>query len=157
MYLWNIDQLKEDLVETGLSQSELFKYIFVYVVLSSIVIELVYAYPAESLNSLDHMQSIFSLLLTGIGTYLCFRANGGAAGKNFAERFFSRGLVIVIRFLALFVPLLILLAIVFWSGEDPDDYSTKWYDVVVVSIWSLAMYWRFIVHINQVARRAAGQ
>lgn len=153
MYLWKIDKLKEELVETGLSQSDLFKYIFIYVFLSAVLLEAIYFIPGEEYSNIDGIQSIANILIIGLATYLCYFANGGKNGTEFAERYFSIGFVVAIRFGALLIPVMIAMGFIFWSGQDLDDTSTKWYDVAVMTIWSLLLYWRIIYHINQVAKQ----
>lgn len=153
MYFWKIEKLKEELVEKGLSQSALFKYIFVYIFLSALVYEASYNFVGEESNNFDYLQSIINMVLIGFGTYFCYVANGGANGTDFAERYFSIGFVVAIRFLVLLIPIAIAMSAIFWSDEDTVDMSTKWNDVVVIVVWTALLYWRTIYHINQVAKR----
>lgn len=152
MYVWNIEELKKELSERGLSQSDLFKYIFVYVFLSAVVMEVIAYFPSEGYIDVDGVQSFANILIIGVATYLCYYANGGKNGTDFAERYFSIGFVVAIRFIVLLVPIMIAMGVLLWSNEDLEDTSTKWYDVAVMTIWSLLFYWRIIFHINQVAK-----
>ncbi|MGH1472551.1 MAG: hypothetical protein ACRBCS_15305 [Cellvibrionaceae bacterium] len=154
MYFWKIEKLKQDLIENGLSQSALFKYIFIYVFLSALSYELTYNFVSEESTNIDYIQSALNMALVGFATYFCYVANGGNNGADFAERFFSIGFVVSIRFIVLLVPIMIAMGFLFWDSEDIDDVSTKWYDVAVLSGWTALLYWRVVYHINQVAKQA---
>ena len=154
MYFWNIDRLKQDLIENGLSQGALFKYIFVYVFLSALSYELTYNFLSEETTNIDYIQSALNIALTVFGTYFCYVANGENNGADFAERFFSIGFVISIRFIVLLVPIIIVMVFLSWDSEDIDNMSTKWYEVALWAAWAALLYWRVIYHINQVAKQA---
>jgi len=160
MYFWKIDSLKKDLIENGLSQKSLFIYILLYVLVAQVFAEFSYFFPAEAApGTMDYLQIAIDLIAIGIGTYLCYYANGANNGEQFAERFFSIGFVIGIRFMALLIPIMMVYGIivgVIASTTEVDTEGTFMNASVLILIfsWIVAMYWRFIVHINDVAKSA---
>ncbi len=153
MYFWKIEKLKEELVQKGLNQSELFKYIFIYVFLSDLTYEVMCNFIGQESNNIDYVESILNMIIVGSATYFCYAANGGADGTDFAERYFSIGFVVSIRCMILLIPIVGAMEFVFWNNEDVD-MSTTWYDAVFTISWTIFIYWRIIYHINQVAKRA---
>lgn len=154
MYFWKVEKLKQDLINNGLSQEVLFKYIFISLFLSALSFELTYNFVSEESSKIDYIQSALNMALVSFATYFCYVANGRNSGTDFAERFFSIGFVVSLRFIVLLIPIMVAMDFLFWDSEGIDDMSTKWYDVAVLTSWSTILYWRVIYHINQVATQA---
>lgn len=158
MYFWKIELLKKELISNGLNQKSLFIYILMYVLFVQVVLEASYIFPSEEgPTELTYIQALIDLVAATVGSYLCYYANGGSAGSQFAERFFSIGFVVGIRFLVLLIPITIaysvfmgVAAILF--GIDPEDPIVNISVMFVMALWLIAFYWRVIIHINQVAR-----
>lgn len=153
MYFWKIKELREHLIRQGLSQRALFIYIFIYVVASGALLELTGLFPSETETATHHyVWALINTALYAVGIYLCYYFNGGAAGREFAERYFSISLVVTLRLLALILliaPVLGLLAVL-PESEDPLQEEVWLY---IVSFLVMAgYYWRVITHINIVAR-----
>ena len=153
MYFWKIDKLKENL-KNGLNQKATFMYILFYVLLAQFFTELSSITPLEEPASTnDYIQIIFDLAAVGIGTYLCYFANGSNSGQQFAERYFSISFVIGLRFTAIFIPVTIGF---FIFGEiiglDFEDPMLNYYAQTIISLWLITVYWRIIVHIRDVAK-----
>ena len=105
MYFWKIRKLKDKLKSVGLSQASVFLYIFIFVVFSQLFVEINCFIPRKNFShAADYIQSIVDILCVGFGTYGCYYANGASAGRQFAERYFSIGLVVGLRFLVIFIP-----------------------------------------------------
>ena len=161
MYFWNIKSLKKDISEHRLSEAHIFYYILIYVVLSAASLELLGYFAVEDSNSWDYIQSGLNLLITIAGTIAVYRANSGAAGKRFAEKYFSIGLVLLIRFFPMFI--LILFAMfgyyglsVDWSSPDIEaDFGTGWLEVFLVTGLYVAYYARFVKHVRDTAKASA--
>lgn len=139
MYFWNIKGLKKDISEHRLSEAHIFYYILFYIGLSAASLELVGYFPAEDSNSWDYIQSGLNILIAIAGTIAVYRANGGAAGSRFAEKYFSIGLVVLIRFLPIFIPILVAIFAyhgmsIDWSSPDVEaDLGTGWLEVLLIS------------------------
>lgn len=158
MYFWKIKDLKDELIKNGLSQKSIFIYILLYVLLGQLFVEVSCIFPSEEVaTTTDYIQMIFDLAVVGIGTYLCFYANGSDKGQQFSERYFSIGFVVGLRFMVLLLPIVIVFGIVAGilsetSGLDLDGPVFNYGVLVIVSAWLVAMYWRIIAHINDVAK-----
>ena len=158
MYFWNIKSLKKDISEHRLSEAHIFYYILIYVVLSAASLELFGYVAAGDSNSWDYIQSSLSIVITIAGTIAVYRANGGAAGKRFAEKYFSIGLVVLIRFFPIFVLMLFAMFGYYgwsadWSSPDVEaDFGTGWIEVTLVSGLYVAYYARFVKHVSDTAK-----
>lgn len=167
MYFWNIKSLKKDISENRLSEAHVFYYILLYVGLSVASLELVGYFPAEDSNSWDYIQSGLNILIAIAGTIAVYRANGGAAGKRFAEKYVSTGLVVLIRFLPVLIPVMVAIFVydglaVEWSSPDVDlevddleveeSFATGWFEVLLISAWYVAYYARVVKHVRDMAR-----
>ena len=158
MYFWNIEKLKINLIENGLSQKSLFIYILLYFITSQFFVELAYIFPGQGpVSARDYIQPIIDLLAVGLGTYLCYYANGGESGRFFAERIFSIGFVVGLRFIVLLIPVVFIVALVSGiivgaMGLDLDSPYPDYAVMLLMTAWLVAVYWRMMVHINEVAR-----
>ncbi len=153
MYWWKIEELKGILAKGELSQRVLFIYIFLYVVLSEIAMEFSSYMPYEDVNSYDYSQSISYLVIVIFGTYIAYRVNNGNEGIQFAERYFSIGWVVTIRFIPLLIVFALLARLI--DGESPVDepYQTTPTDLIIGVVWILLVFWRIIANIKDVASR----
>jgi hypothetical protein len=143
MYFWNINKLKQQLIETGLTERQLFYYILIAVAFEAISYEMTTYLPYTEPNSWSYVESVFNILIPIIGSIAAFRANGGDSGIKFVERYFSIGFVVSIRFLILLIPLIGLV--------DWPDYPNS-IDVITFSSLYVAMYARIVKHIADVAK-----
>jgi len=127
---------------------------FIYVVLSELAFEVLYYVSIAGINEYDYAQSVINVVVICLGTFLIYRANGGSGGKQFAERYFSIGFVVAIRFIALLIPIFIVLGIAWFNEPVDSELPTTWYELVIFSIWMIGLYWRIIVHVKEVAVEA---
>src|SRR5688572_24760682 len=104
MYFWKINDLKRLIVERGLSEAQAFYYLLLFVGLSAASIELITYFPATDPSAWNYLDSILNLVIPIAGTVAAYRANRGAAGKNFAAKYLSISFVISIRFLVYLIP-----------------------------------------------------
>jgi len=93
MYFWRIKQLKEELIQHGLSQKVLFQYMLIYFVLVSLQL-----FDSKVPTIYDTYHAGITLFLTVIGMMYAFKMNNGNDGTQFAERYFSIGFVVTIRY-----------------------------------------------------------
>lgn len=150
MYFWNIEGLKKQLGDQGLSEYHLFLYILIYVSLVTLTIEFMSFFPTEAHNPWDYVASALASAIAIAGTVYAFQANGGATGREFAPRFFSISLVVTIRFIVLFVALMIakeaLKAVL-----SMDDGQTSLLDILIYAGWNIWLYVAIADHIREVA------
>lgn len=157
MYFWNINKLKQHLIENGLTEKQLLYYILIYAVPSGVMGDVSCSEPESGLWM--YAASTVGILTFIIGTILAFRANGGNAGIKFAERYFSISFVISIRLLSLLIPLMLLITgyLSFTYGLDdnkwPDSPDFIW--DIAVFIYCVAMYACIVKHIGDVAKAKA--
>jgi len=151
MYFWNIDKLKQDIKDGGLSESEQFKYLLVCVVLVTLG-EI--SFLEESFSSIKYDLAI-DIIFAIFGTYYLYRCNGGANGKRFLEKFFSIGFVVGVRwFVFIMIPIFLILTIdavfIIFSIEEEKVFDIL--DYIITPIAMLIYYWRSGIHIKDVAK-----
>jgi|GEM_PF-4297406 len=129
MYFWDVSGLKDELINRTLAESTKFTYLFIYVIAMAF-------YMFEPGLGVEHAKSgaqqfwaniLFTLIVVG-GTLVAYIANGAGSGKNFADRYFSLGLVSLVRVLALSMPVFIIIAAI---NMDP---GTKVNSLIAVGI-----------------------
>lgn len=155
MYFWKIKQLKDHLVEQGLGQRPLFIYIFLSSLIYAVIIEFAFLLPTEgATQAADFISPLLAVAVVAAGTYLCFRANGGGAGREFAERFFSIGFVTGLRVLAVYIPAVtgLFMLLIFVEGADADPDAGILLIETLTQLFTIGYYWRVITHINAVAQ-----
>ena len=157
MYFIKLTELKRDLIQDKLGQSGLLKYLLVYVVLTSLIMELGYYFPYEDSSKLDHLSSFLTVTFVAVGTYLAYLANGGASGQQFAERYFSIGFVVSIRFLIFLIPITFIIVMLMTNSPTAENNETTWYEFIALTAWEALLYWRIIYHINDVAKKTSAQ
>lgn len=155
MYFWKIKKLRDHLIEQGLGQRALFVYIFLYVFIGSAFMELGFLIPSEGATRTgDYIVPLLNVAVIAVGTYLCYRANGGGAGREFAERFFSIIFVVGLRVLAVYIPALAALfsVLLFVEGADADPDAGALLIETLSLLFMAGYYWRVVTHISTVAR-----
>jgi hypothetical protein len=154
MYFWKIGLLRERLGERGLSQSALFVYIFLFTVINAALIEFVLLIPSEgATRAVDFISPLLGVTIIAAGTYFCYRANGGGAGREFAERFFSIGFVVGLRVLVVFIAALtgLFMILIFVEGADADPDAGALLIETLTQLFTIGYYWRVITHMSAVA------
>lgn len=153
MYFWRIELLKKQLIERGITESQHYCYILIYVALSAISVELMRYFPDELPNAWTYLGSIINAAIPIFGTMLIFRANGGVSGVQFAARYFSIGLVATIRFLVLLIPLMAVLMIYWFSSYDStDEIPSGATEIVLFSTWYALLYAYIAKHVREIAQ-----
>ena len=143
MYFWNIKALKAEIKSGNFGDKEAISYIVVTIFLYMLDIELTERWgPLEIRNIWNTVNSILCLLITVFGTIYAYSKNGGAQGKNFANKFFAISFVTGIHFLVYFLGVMILM-LIYWDYVFPDtgDISTTPFEVFVYTVWYGALYY----------------
>ncbi|MHB8131665.1 MAG: hypothetical protein ACYDEX_22015 [Mobilitalea sp.] len=153
MYFWKIQLLKKQLIEQGLSEKHLFYYILIFVALAVLGTEIMGYLPYKAPNAWDYFLSFMNIAIPIIGTIFAYHFNGGGSGVKFAERYFSIGLVITIRFLVLLIPIMVVLMVYWFQMYDVQkEIPMSFPEAVLYCIWYAALYGYITKHIRQVAK-----
>lgn len=145
-------------MKKGLSETQTFYYILLFVGFSVIGIEFMGYFPYEDPNAWDYFKSGLNLAIPIIGTIAAYRANGGAKGKAFAAKYFSISFVVLMRFTIYLIPIVVGLLIYYgasidWSTlEDDVSFQTGWFEVVLLSAWYVALYFAVVKHIGDTVK-----
>ena len=142
MYFWRIDRLKARLIAQPLTDREVLPYLLIFMGLTTLVA----VFPPPSMNVWDYAIGLGTVVLTFIGTVYAYRCNNGAQGQHFLQRYFALGWVIVVRLLAVTLPLTFVL---FAILSTPD--GTTWHMAVLTAVVGFVFYQRLGHHIRTVA------
>lgn len=152
MYFWNIKALTEDIRQGDFSDKDVISYIVLSLLLYSISFEALNFFPVENqnYNFWDIMDSFLSIFVPVIGTLYAYKMNGGRLGKDFANKYFSIGFVVGVRFFVyflIFMPLLI----IYWSYAYPneDEIPTTFVDVLIFFVWYILLYYQIGKYIQK--------
>ena len=151
MYFWDITGLKEELINRTLAEGTKFVYLFVYVIaMAFYMFEPGLASEEAASNARQFLANImFTVIVIG-GTLVAYIANGGELGKNFADRYFSLGLVSMVRVLAISMPIFVVIAAI------PMDAGTKQNLLIALGVLtSVAQYGYLAMNILDVANDKA--
>ena len=148
MYFWNIEKLKQDIKNGGLSESMQFKYFLIWIILT-IFAEL--SYVDSNFSDIKY-EFATDLLFTILGTIYLYKCNGGANGKDFLQKYISIGLVVFFRIILYFIAFMILLTILLAFSEISDAQYDNLVNYIITPILLLVYYWRAGIHIKDVAK-----
>jgi cbb3-type cytochrome oxidase subunit 3 len=129
MYLWDIDGLKDELINRTLAESTKFAYLFVYVLaMTFYMFEPGLAVEEATSNANQFWANIiFTIIVIG-GTVVAYISNGAEMGKSFADRYFSLGLLSLIRVLAISMPIFVIIAAI------PMEQGTKMNSLILLGV-----------------------
>lgn len=146
MRFWRIEQLKAEMRAQPLSERESLPYLVLYVALFTLVSGL----PNPDFNLFDAFESLLSVIIAIVGTILIYQQNGGINGQFFLQRYFAIGFVVALRCLVVLVAAMLALIVVLDSlGMLEDD--TTWYDLIIIVVAEMLLYWRIAHHVRDLA------
>jgi len=146
MYFWNTRQLALDLREGKVTEQDEVRYLFAYVIWTSISILVLKWIPSE--YALSKIADIAELGVTIIGLLICYKANSRGDGREFVVRFICMSWPVSVRLFAAFVPLGfaigVVLAVVTPEYVDPiaDGLS------ILVTVVYFALIRRWLIRIS---------
>lgn len=164
MYLWNIKALKKNLSAQALNDAQTFWYFFAVLTLETLFYNMTSFFPGgEPIEFWDYVEYVGAVIFTLGGTFVAYRANGGASGRLFLSRYFPLMWVLTIRFLVFMIPILLVAGFVmfrfsdalFGTEAEEADFPVFSRTVLFASwVWFLVFYYRLAVHMRDVAKAA---
>lgn len=156
MYFWKTDDLIDELRKGSLSQADRFKYLFVMILITVFLTELM-LYMSEVPSVIAITESIMVVTITIFGMIWCYQTNKLGDNSEFLDRFICLSLPITVRLFVFFV-LIYTLYIFFGTsffGEAFEKFTeqTNWIDVIFTVAFSVYFYWRLSIAINEVANK----
>lgn len=144
MYFWNINKLKSDFNEGSVTEKSILQYLIAYTVLFGIAM-----IPFGEKNQFDMLSAALMIPLSVLGIFYAYACNGGDTGADFLAKYCAIGWVVTIRFIAILIPVSIVLGIILGlSGVDFYESTTLMGVLLDVTITALLL-WRIAVHIQQ--------
>ena len=156
MYFININKLKEDIIENRFSQKDRFLYLFAWVILTEIFLVMPDFFPnwCIDITWLDRAVDIIEIFIVGIGTYLMYKFNKGANGKDFIDRYLAITWVIGIRAIIWFILIAIVMEILLLLLNTKIALSDEVVNYPFTFLYLLMMlyvYYRSIAVIKDIA------
>ena len=156
MYFWKVDSLVDDFKQNKVTQKEEFKYILLFSILTLLSTNSFVSIDS-TYNFYDTLDLILTIIITVAGIYYCFKINSDGDNKNFMVRFISIGLPVVVRVLAIAIPIFIISAIIessfFMTPEEMESDSSEstLSLVVLTSLIMIGYYWYLSKKIKDVS------
>ncbi len=148
MNLWNIRGLKNSLIEGPLPENQTIKYFLTIIFLWLSVRQ----HPLEEIqDSWLPIIDIASIPIILIGTYYCFKNNGGSYGTFFLQRFFPIAFVVAARVAVMFFFPVFIAILIIENLIEQIPLTTTWYDFILSLSFRIVLFWRISIHISQVA------
>ena len=164
MYFWDINGLKDELINYKLSERSVFLYIFIFILYAqgSFVFNFFRYYGKETGFGLygDLLFYIFFTAITAIGIYYSYYCNGKNEGERFAVKFISLSWVVTLRYLVFLLVsyFIILLFLTFLASTQLIEKKISktliggisFILIIFLPFW---IYYRIGYHIKDINRR----
>jgi hypothetical protein len=148
MYIWNLDNLSEELIAGELSERDTFKYLMASSILYGLAV-IQYTNP----NNIDTWSGVIAVLVSVFGLFFIYKCNGGDNGKEFLIRYLSISWVVFIRmFVLLMIPSSIAVMVLqeIYLGGIPD--GTTNINLIHMTVVEIVSVLWVAKHVNRVAR-----
>ncbi|MBN4078307.1 hypothetical protein JYT29_03180 [Nitrospina gracilis] len=156
MYLWNTKGLAKALKQNSLNEKDLFKYFFVYLMVSALIFGAFDYMDAAPTTSLNLFFSSFTVFVTGLATYFCYKINSTGDNQKFIERYICLGIPLAVKlaFLIILLMFLLIFLSIFLDIEiytDPDGLGEALTTIsgmfaIVIFYWRMYVHMKFIAH-----------
>jgi hypothetical protein len=158
MYFWNLEGLKAELRERPVPPAEVVRYATAILVTWSATSFVPFA--NDKFEIADGVLLILIVLVTVLGLWTGYRANGGAQGMDLAGRYLALGWVIGLRLMPLLLAFLIVVFVIVFvlalEGQEPSDRSIDAVAWATALVAEVVFYWRLTHHLGSL-RGAAQQ
>lgn len=154
MHFWKTSNLQSELKNGTLSQADRFKYFFVFIVLTTIVMEIAGYIP--SVSSFEKSTgSVLNIIVTIVGTIWCYKVNKAGDNSDFIDRYICLSLPVGVRVIVVFIVVIItydiVAHIIFGDAFTEFNKSFNWIDVFTTTTFQVIFYWKLSEAINDVA------
>jgi len=152
MYFINIKQLKQDIINKEFTEKDRFIYALIYIAIYAISNELAFFENSTAPVMSDYISSIGTVIITVIGTYYFYRANGGNDGEDFLGRYFSIIWVVSMRLLLLviiFIGISIIINMNFIVDSDMLDIAF----VLFGLLYDFLIYYCSYGYISEISKK----
>ncbi|MCK5355604.1 MAG: hypothetical protein KAJ63_10835 [Methyloprofundus sp.] len=157
MYLWKIDSLVEDFRSGNVSQKEEFKYMLLFTIAMALGSDPA-LYIGTSYNYYDTLSSALILGISVFGIYYCYKLNSRGDDKDFIVRVMCLGLPVMIRLLAVMIPVVIIgvvleTVVLYPESLNEEAFENTPIQVASTSVFIAAYYWYLSIKIKAVSSK----
>ena len=159
MYLWKVDSLVDDFKSGRVPQKEELKYMLLFTIAMAFA-----SNPALYIgSSYNHYDTIISVAVLGIsifGVYYCYKINSGGDNRDFIVRIMCIGLPVMVRVLAVMIPVFIVGGILESALFHPETLDEETFEstpvqVALTSVFIAVYYWYLSIKIKAVSAKNA--
>lgn len=123
-----------------------------YFIISTLLLAVSAHIPKEDEHLWDHIGDLIEIIAILSGTIYCYKANGGARGRQFLQRYFSVSWVVGQRILSVMIPALIVYMIgVVSAGIALDSPQGAFCQCLFNTALTVLIYWRIGHHLRFIA------
>jgi hypothetical protein len=145
MYFVRIKPLKERLRSRVLGDREALPYYVVFMVCTTLVCAL--PMTAQPYTRWDVLSAVTGTVFAIGGVIYSYVRNGGSMGYDFIHKSVVLGWVVMIRLLAIMIPVLVAIGFLKPSIGLPIE-QTSWMDVVFVAVFEVIYFQRLGTHLE---------
>ena len=138
MYIWKVDELVEDFRSGAVTQKEEFKYLLLFTIAMAIACDPA-LYIDMSYNHFDTIGSATGILISIIGLFFCYKANSSGDNKDFIVRTMCIGLPVLIRTLAIFIPIFIVAGILEGAAMATSESESEPIESTLMQVVLMAL------------------
>ena len=154
MVVWRIRVLSSQLKEAQFAAGQILPYL----VAALVFVTLIFVFTDwsrpwdrdEFETAVDSLTTLMNGVISVVGLYACYRANGAASGVQLVERVCAIGVVLFVRFLVFTA-----LAFTIWAYAMVylNLWRPSWEELDLLSLLLVALYWvRLRSHVAYVAK-----
>jgi multisubunit Na+/H+ antiporter MnhF subunit len=149
VYFWNVERLRADLRERPVPPVEVVRYAAAILVTWGATSFMPVADTEFRVG--DGILLALTVLVTVVGLWTAYRANGGPHGIDLAGRFLALGWVIGLRLMVLCLALLVIMVVIVlvlaFRGQELSDRSIELSAWTMVLVVEIVFYWRLTHHL----------
>lgn len=144
MYFWNVNALKQQLKDSGLSEVDSLKYLLLLALIGMLPIPIPPYFTTGT-----YIYYVIGTIIFALGTLYCYRKNGGPSGTDFLKRYIALSWVLAIRFF----PAILLLGLLMAFGVFSRLSFSEQKVIVLLILYSypIIYYWRIAHHIKDIS------
>jgi hypothetical protein len=159
MIIWRIGRLVEQIGRQPLSSRELLPYAIASAILAAlafVVADWLRPWDRDDFEAVvDSVTTLLAGVISGLGIWACYRANGGKSGAELADRLLAIGFVLFVRFIVISA-----LAFVIWAYAAVSlnwGFRPAFEELDLLFVGVVILFWfRLHGHIESVARVRGG-
>ena len=144
MYFLNINALKQQLKDPGLTEIDSLKYLLLLSLIGMLPIP-----KPPYFTTGTFLYYVVGTIIFVLGTLYCYQKNGGPSGTDFLKRYIALSWVLAIRFLPIILLFGLLMALGVFSRLTFSEQ--KVIVLFIIYSFSIIYFWRIAHHMEDIS------